>query len=128
MQKLYCKLKFTYNMEISELEKKIYEKEFMVLREDLINYLNPNYEKWNEEYDKLFGKESAKVNEEAYNLFIQKKHRDVIKTFNKTHKSTFIEMDSDEDADIIGIGKVRKGLQMRLSIIPVGDWGDLVKN
>lgn len=52
----------------------------------------------------------------------------MIKTFNKTHKSTFIEMDSDEDADIIGIGKVRKGLQMRLSIIPVGDWGDFVKN
>ena len=99
--KLLCTVEFTYDQEVPEYQKKYLEQLFMVLRNEVVDLINPNYEKWNAEYDK----DVTGADDMDYNGFIQEKHREVMKEFNKKYKAInhVMYMDSDEYADIVGV-------------------------
>lgn len=105
MSKFNFKAVFTYSEDIPEIEKRIFEQAFVATRNNAIELLNPNYEKWNDEYNKV---EKVKENGQykdadnpIYNSFIRRKQQEILDKFNATNKS-FVKLYSDENCDIYG--------------------------
>lgn len=101
---LYCTVNFTYSEPMTPLFRKVFEKQFMRLRDEAIDLVNPCYEQWNKEYDK----EVKGEDDLEYNSYIASKHREMFKPLNEKHKNDIaplrMRLDSDdENADIIGV-------------------------
>lgn len=79
---------------------------FISSREELIEYLNPQYEKWNEEYNKKYGSEPLEEGSEKYNHYnkwIMKKSQPYVDKVNRKYKfpkGTGLYLNPDEDGDI----------------------------
>ena len=118
---LYCTVHFTYDGKVPEYQKKDFEKIFMGLRDVAINFLNPNYEKWNSEYtDEVTGEDDMK-----YNGFIREKQRGILREFNKKFSpiTDVLYLDSDEYADIVGVIPMYKAtMHMSIKLINEKEW------
>lgn len=119
---LYCTVHFTYDGEVPEYQKEYLEKLFMALRNEVVNLLNPNYEKWNSEYEK----EVNGVDDMEYNGYIREKQRSVLKGFNKKYEAMrdVMYLDSDEYADIIGVIPMYNNtiMHMSMKILNLEEW------
>lgn len=119
---LYCTVHFTYDKEVPEYQKEYLEKLFMALRNEVVDLLNPNYEKWNSEYEK----EVNGVDDMEYNGYIREKQRSVLKGFNKKYEAMrdVMYLDSDEYADIIGVIPMYNNtiMHMSMKILNLEEW------
>ena len=124
---LYCTVSYSFSKEVDEKTQKRMQEEFMKLRSIAIELLNPQYERWNKEYDKL-GLTQPSEDETEYNKFIRGKQREVLKLVNDAYCNGMITyLDSGEDADICGRLMADPDVIMHMGIKPIGDWGNLVK-
>lgn len=88
--------------------------EFMMLRGEAVDMLNPHYEQWNAAYtDEVNGE-----NDPKYNAYIDKRQQGVLDVINKYHPFHKIQLFS-KDGDIIG--KTKDGTIVSISIIPIKD-------
>lgn len=100
---LYCTVHYTYSEPVYPGFKQIFERQFMKMRDEAVDLLNPHYEEWNAAYNK----EVTGEDDMEYNAYIRSKHREVFGPLNEKHKNDIpmlkFRLDSDEYADIIGV-------------------------
>ena len=112
---------FTFsNKHIPDFYKQLFIGSFVEARNEAIKELNPNYEKWNAEYDDAHKHEEGHDYEydKEYNAFIRAKQKDILDNYNKTH-SHVVKLDSDEWCDIFGKWNFYgKEETIHLSLIP----------
>lgn len=97
---MYYKAIFIYNKEgIPKDIKRFVEKQYNEARNKAVELLNPNFEKWNEEYGPVNG------DIDRYNKFIQEKEQAILDEFNRTWMGP-VKLYADEEADIVGKFKV----------------------
>lgn len=120
------RVKFLFSKVIDddEFREKI-QKDFIRKREILIYFLNPCYEKWNEEFDDLGIErmEDDPFNDyggSEYLNFIKQKQRVYVDQVNKMWKSK-VELDLSDICDIIGKFKNKDGDEviMTLELEPI---------
>lgn len=96
-----AKMLFT-NKTLSEWKMEKLRREFVERREIAISIFNPMYEKWNEEFDKLYpGKDGYS---KEYSNFIRSKQKDGIDIANaKAIGMNRVQLCLDEVGDIFGV-------------------------
>lgn len=83
---------------------------FFQLRNKVINSLNPHYEEWNDEYERLYpgvpawDPEKEDVSKE-YARFICAKQDDILKQFDNENPFVKIRSNIEEGGDLMGVGK-----------------------
>lgn len=97
---MHCNIIFTCSDDVPELVKKITATEFMVARNKAIDLLNPNYKKWNDEFEKEYGK-FDNYNIPKYNNFIRNKMDEILKDFNETNRKR-VKLYANSECDIAG--------------------------
>lgn len=100
---LKCTVHFHYSDEsVPEAIKELLEKLFMFQREEVIELLNPNYERWNKMFDEAYP--GLDGESEEYVKFICEKQREILYPYNKKHSLSPLKMDSSEEeaGDIVG--------------------------
>lgn len=113
--------KFIFSKKVPKFVENLMEKEFRRLRPYAVDALNPNFDKWNSEYDaRLTGrnKEETEENWTRYLKYINSKQREVLKQVNKAHPSALIKLDVDEDGDISARSRLGNVL-MTMHLIPI---------
>ena len=127
---LYCNVFFDYDKEVNDFIKVLYERDFMTLRDEAVELLNPHYEEWNAEYDRLYGE----MDEATYNPFIQQKQREILKIVNDKHVkgpgiSTVFLDSSDDECDIMAVSRL-DGTKIHLTIklINEKEWKEYWRN
>lgn len=95
------------------------EKEFMNYRSILVDLLNPQYEKWNKEFDKLYPGVDGYSNE--YASFLSEKSKKIYEIVNDMSSDLefFSAMDPYECGDICARTKKNPVTVIRLSFKPV---------
>ena len=90
------------NRELSGWKINVLEREFIERRGIAVELLNPMYEKWNKEFDKLYPGKNGYSDE--YSNFIRTKQRDAIDIANtKSIGMNRVRLYIDEIGDIFGI-------------------------
>ena len=95
------------------------QRNFFTMRSELIDYLNPQYEKWNKEYDEKYGVGHMEVGSDKfnhYNGWIIKKSQPYVNKVNKKYgfkKGFGLYLNPDEDGDIEFKRKLPNGDVMR---------------
>lgn len=85
MKEFICNVVFTYSDEVSDSLRRIVESAFMDARDEVVELLNPNYEKWNKEFDEEYGKRDD-YDIPEYNNFIRNKQEEIINQFESNRK------------------------------------------
>ena len=126
MTELRCTLNYVFSKEVDDRTKIRMQEEYLSLRDIAIDLLNPQLEHWNEEYDELYPDETDIAN---YYKWLSEKQREVLKYVNDAYckgKITYLSSDP-ENADIVGVLMTDPSVIMHMCIVPIGDWGNLVK-
>lgn len=116
---------FTTSKKIPILMKELMTKEYVRLRNEAVEALNPNFEKWNSEYTGPEADEDDELKEYGgteYCEYIRSKMRPVLKRINDSHRSSIIIIDTDEVGDLVAKSKIGD-VTMTVRLIPVKGWG-----
>lgn len=124
METLYKPI-FIFSKNVDDLTQRVAIAKFIELRKFAVEALNPMYEQWNEEFEKVcksIVKENDKLKDYGgtkYCKFIQRKSREILKQVNEKHLVLNWYFDCDEIGDIIFRNKYDKKLTMTLEFEPV---------
>lgn len=90
------------NKKLSGWEINLLEREFIKRREIAVDILNPMYEKWNKEFDKIYpGKDGYS---KEYSCFIRSKQKDAIDVANsKSIGMNRVKLYLSDMCDIFGV-------------------------
>lgn len=119
--KLLYTVEFTFSKRIPKLTQEIMTKDFMMLRNIACDELNPCYNAWNVEYDKLGidvddGDPLSEYGGSAYCMFIQRKQMEILNKINEKAFSNVIILDVDEVGDIFGRCMFDRNLTVHLCL------------
>lgn len=96
---------FHYNREPKiGLLKKIYEHEYVRLRNMGCNLLNDHYEEWNREFNQKYPDKNGEDPE--YNRFIANKQNKILKELDNESKIIILRSDPNNGADMVAISKI----------------------
>ena len=109
---------FHYSKKITnDRIKSLATKEYVELRNEVVNLLNPMYEKWNAE----FGDDMSDISK--YNNFIRDKQEEVIRQSGVNDRSVFVRLVSDEECDIVAVTKdtplLKGGIKIFFTLAPI---------
>lgn len=112
------KPKFVFNKDVPYLLKQMMIKEFVRLRNFAVNEMNPLFEQWNEEYEKIHPGYDG-INDSGYLQFIADKEKPIIDKVNsrKLYAFTYLDLDPVEKTDIIGRSEIG-GITVKLFLEP----------
>lgn len=98
-----AQIKFS-NKNLSKLKKKILEREFIDRMIIAFDILDPMYDEWNNEFDKLYPEKDGYSDE--YSNFIKSKQEDAVNIANaKSIRMNRTQLYQDEKGAILGICK-----------------------
>ena len=96
---------FHYNKEPKiGLLKRIYEHEYMRLRNMACDLLNDHYEEWNAEFDQKYPDKNGEDPE--YHRFIANKQNKILKELDNESKIIILRSNQNNGADIVAISKI----------------------
>lgn len=100
-------VEFEYNNEPkSSLMKKIYENEFIRVRNKACNILD-SYEEWNEEFNRTYPKgDKSGIEDPRYVKFICKKSNKVLEQLDNASPFVIIRASVAREGDLVAISKV----------------------
>ena len=109
------KVNFNFSKEANELHKIIVKDSYVKLREIAVDRLNDMYEKWNKEYDAIYGE----MNESEYNRFINTRQKVISDEVNRENPIRFVDLESDEQCDIIARSRLDRDLTCYITLVPM---------
>lgn len=115
MGELLCNVVFNVSgTPVSDRTKERLFNEFMMLRDEAVDMLNPHYEQWNAAYtEEVNGEDDPK-----YNAYIDKLQQSVLDEINRHHPLHRIKLFS-KNCDLMG--RTKDGTIVSISIIPIKD-------
>lgn len=90
----YFEAEFIFSKPVdNEMVKNYLIDEFQRRRAIAVDLVNPMYDQWNKEFDRLYPNVDGYSDE--YNKFIDEKHKDALEAANKLFELNLIELKSD---------------------------------
>lgn len=119
---IICKLYWHKNFTASALLDKVLEDEFMKRRSLAVDKLNDYYEKWNEEFDKLYPELDGTTQE--YLEFISNKQQVILDTVNKRKigmNLLKLKTDAKHQCDIYAVLRADESKEIYITIKVLDD-------